>query len=58
MPTYPHSIATIHQKYNNVPAVLGTINLNRHIQEGAELDPEDLKDAQSTATTLRDLLGE
>jgi len=55
MPTYPHNITTIHQKYN-VPAVLGTINLNKQIQAGVELDPEHLKHAQSTATTLRGLL--
>jgi len=57
---YPHgNVITIHEKYNNVLAVLpGTTNLNQQIQEGAELDPEDLKHARSTATALRRLLAD
>jgi hypothetical protein len=51
------SVPTLHEKYQ-VPAVVGTIDLDRRINQGDEVNHENFEHAQGTAWALRGFLGE
>jgi hypothetical protein len=58
MPAYPDNVLSVHEKFPDLPAILGTIDLNRRIGAGSPLDPQHLKHAQDTAIALRGLNSE
>ena len=50
---YVHKIASIHETLQNVPDALGAFDLNRTIQAGMPINPDDLVHAKSVAQGLR-----
>lgn len=57
-PTYLHNIPSIHASNPAVPAVLGNLDLNRGVQTGLPVDPQNLANAKSVAKGLRVIHGE
>lgn len=57
-PTYLHAIPSIYASHGDVPLVLGNMDLNRTIQAGAPIDPQNLLHAKLVAKGLRAMHGE
>lgn len=57
-PTYLHAIPSVYASHIDVPLVLGNLDLNRAIQAGVPIDPQDLSHAKLVAKGLRAMHGE
>lgn len=55
--TYLHNIPSIHVSNPAIPAILGNLDLNRGIQTGLPVDPQNLVNAKSVAKGLRAIHG-
>jgi hypothetical protein len=56
--TYLHEIPSIHASNPTLPKILGNLDLNRSVQTGLPVDPENLVNAKAVAKGLRVIHGE
>jgi hypothetical protein len=55
---YIYDIPSIQDNYPDLPAILGSIDLNRRIQAGSPVTRDNMLHAQAVAKALRGLKGE
>ncbi len=55
--SYLHNIPSIQEIHPTLPAVLGSIDLNRHHDEGDNIAPNNIRHAKAVAKALRAIQG-